>query len=402
MSRKKTLLFVSPRFLFPIDSGGKIRTTQMLRGLKGGAFDVTLVAPATDAQRRAHSAEIESVCDRFSSWTAPQPGTWSKGIRRAAAAFSSLPIPVATDRSGPGRRLVEHELARGPDVVVFDFAHAAVLAPRALAVPTVLFTHNIEAEIFKRHAEVNNGPRAWLWRSQFRKMREFERAALARFDAVIAVSVRDAEFFTDEYGSRHVRTIATGVDLDYFAHAPPGESTSVAFTGSMDWLANRDGIEFLLESVWPALLKRRPAAAMRVVGRDPPQALIRKARQAGFDWQFTGYVDDVRPYVRAASAYVVPLRVGGGTRLKIYEAMAMGCPVVSTAIGVEGLPLVPGEHYLLADDATALASALDQLLGDPALRARLSLAARRFVEENGSYRAIARQFEQICETVLRS
>jgi glycosyltransferase involved in cell wall biosynthesis len=402
MSRKKTLLFVSPRFLFPIDSGGKIRTTQMLRGLKGGAFDVTLVAPATDAQRGAYATEIESICDRFSSWIAPERGSWSKGIQRAAAGFSSLPIPVATDRSGPGRRLIEQELARGPDVVVFDFAHAAVLAPRMLSVPSVLFTHNIEAEIFRRHAEVNSGPRAWLWRSQFRKMHDFERAALARFDAVIAVSVRDAEFFSNEYGSTNVRTIATGVDLDYFAHAAPGESTSVAFTGSMDWLANRDGIEFLLESVWPLLLRRRPMAGMRVVGRDPPQGLIRKARQAGFDWQFTGYVDDVRPYVHAASVYVVPLRVGGGTRLKIYEAMAMGCPVVSTTIGVEGLPLVPDEHYLLADDAAALANALDRLLGDAALRARLSVAARRFVEENCSYRAIARQFEQICETVLRS
>jgi glycosyltransferase involved in cell wall biosynthesis len=402
MNRKKTLLFVSPRFLFPIDSGGKIRTTQTLRGLKGGAFEVTLVAPATDAQRSTHAADIESVCDRFSSWTAPQSGGWSKGLRRACAAFSSLPIPVATDRSAAGRQLVEQELSRGPDVVVFDFAHAAVLAPRKLAVPSVLFTHNIEAEIFKRHAEINSGPLAWLWRSQFRKMRGFERAALARFDAAIAVSSRDAEFFAAEYGSERVHTIGTGVDLDYFAHTPPGESTCVAFTGSMDWLANRDGIEFLLESVWPLLLRQRPAASMCVVGRDPPQALVRKARQAGFDWQFTGYVDDVRPYVRAASAYVVPLRVGGGTRLKIYEAMAMGCPVISTAIGVEGLPLVPEEHYLLADDAESLASALHRLLGDAALRARLSLAARRFVDENCSYRAIARQFEQICETVLRS
>jgi glycosyltransferase involved in cell wall biosynthesis len=138
---------------------------------------------------------------------------------------------------------------------------------------------------------------------------------------------------------------------------------------------------------------------MCVVGRDPPQGLVRKAQQAGFDWQFTGYVDDVRPYVRASSVYVVPLRVGGGTRLKVYEAMALGCPLVSTAIGVEGLPLIPGEHYLLADDATQIADALSRLLGDAPLRARLSAAARRFVEETCSYRAVARQFERICETV---
>src|SRR5262249_17978453 len=145
-----------------------------------------------------------------------------------------------------------------------------------------------------------------------------------------------------------------------------------------------------------------PGAKMCIVGRDPPQSLIRKARQAGVDWQFTGYVDDVRPYVRDASVYVVPLRVGGGTRLKIYEAMAMGCPVISTAIGVEGLPLVPDEHYLLADDAAALADTIGRLLGDVRLRVQLSLAARQFVEENCSFRAIARQFERICETVVRN
>jgi len=275
-----------------------------------------------------------------------------------------------------------------------------VLAPRALSVPSVLFTHNIEAEIFKRHAEVNRGPRALLWRSQFRKMRRFERDALAIFDAVIAVSARDAEFFARDYASTNVHTIGTGVDLDYFSHTPPADSTRVVFTGSMDWLANRDGIDFLLESVWPLLLQRRPTATMCVVGRDPPAGLVRKAREAGFDWRFTGYVDDVRPYVREASVYVVPLRVGGGTRLKIYEAMAMGCPVISTAIGVEGLPLVPGEHYLLADGPADLADAMNRLLGDAVLRRRLSAAARRFVEENCSYRAIARQFERICQMVV--
>jgi glycosyltransferase involved in cell wall biosynthesis len=398
MTRKR-LLFVSPRFLFPVDSGGKIRTTQMLRGLKGHAFDITLLCPASDEQRRIHAADIASVCDRLASWKAEHVPRL-KLLQRVAAAFSSLPIPVATDRSARGRRLVDEELALSPDVVVFDFAHSAVLAPNNLRVPSVLFTHNIEAEIFKRHAEVNKGPLALLWRNQLQKMLRFERDALARFDAVIAVSARDAEAFERDYGTRNVHTIGTGVDLDYFSYAPPADGGRVVFTGSMDWLANRDGIEFLLDSAWPLLLKQQPSASMCVVGRDPPQGLIRKAAQAGFDWAFTGFVDDVRPYVRDSSIYVVPLRVGGGTRLKVYEAMAMGCPVISTAIGVEGLPLIPGEHYLLANDEMQLANTMSRLLADGALRAKLSTAARRFVEDHCSFRAVARQFEQICQSVL--
>jgi glycosyltransferase involved in cell wall biosynthesis len=110
----------------------------------------------------------------------------------------------------------------------------------------------------------------------------------------------------------------------------------------------------------------------------------------------TGYVDDVRPYVQEAGIYVIPLRVGGGTRLKVYEAMAMGCPVVSTSIGIEGLPLVPGEHYLRADGEEELAAAVVALMKDAALRAKLAQAARRFVEERCSFRAVARDFERIC------
>jgi glycosyltransferase involved in cell wall biosynthesis len=393
------MLFVSPRFLFPVDSGGKIRTTQMLRGLKGGAFDVTLLCPASEVERRTYAAEIDSVCDRLASWSGAR-GAWLKKLDRMMALFSSLPIPVATDRSARGLELVRSELARGYDVVVFDFAHAAVLAPQPLRTPSVLFTHNVEAEIFKRHAAVNKGPLALLWRQQLGKMLRFERDALGMFDAAIAVSARDAEVFARDYGTRNVHTIGTGVDLDYFSYFAPPDSARVVFTGSMDWLANRDGIEFLLDDVWSSLLARNPKASMCVVGRDPPAGLVRKARQAGVDWQFTGYVDDVRTYVREASIYVVPLRVGGGTRLKVYEAMALGCPVISTTIGVEGLPLVPGEHYLLADDALGLADAMARLLADAELRARLSAAARRFVEDNCSYRAVARQFEQICQTVL--
>lgn len=153
MNRRK-MLFVSPRFLFPVDSGGKIRTTQMLRGLKGGAFDVTLLCPASEVERRTYAAEIDSVCDRLASWSGAR-GAWLKKLDRMMALFSSLPIPVATDRSARGLELVRSELARGYDVVVFDFAHAAVLAPQPLRTPSVLFTHNVEAEIFKRHAAVN-------------------------------------------------------------------------------------------------------------------------------------------------------------------------------------------------------------------------------------------------------
>ena len=391
---RQRLLFVSPRFLFPVDSGGKIRTTQILRGLKHGEYEVTLVSPASPDQQHAYRESIEGVCDRFVAWSGCSAAMATAA--RLAAIASALPIPVATDRSRAGSRAVRRELESVPNVVVFDFPHSAVLAPADVPVPSVMFTHNIEAEIFARHARVSALPLRLLWQSQLRKMRVFEQAVLQRFDTVVAVSERDADVFRREYLVENVRTIGTGVDLEFFSYAGPGSSDHVVFTGSMDWLANRDGIDFLLERVWPNIAREVASARMTVVGRDPPPWLARKAERWGSSWQLTGYVDDVRSYVHAAGVYVIPLRVGGGTRLKVYEAMALGCPVVSTSIGIEGLPLVPGEHYLRADGEEEFAAAVVELMKNTELRGRLATAARRFVEERCSFRAVAREFERIC------
>src|SRR6185369_16883583 len=193
-------------------------------------------------------------------------------------------------------------------LVVVDFPHAAVLAPAPFPCASVLFTHNVEAEIFRRHAETARDPlRRAVWRSQAAKMARYERALLGRFDAVVAVAERDREHFGRAYGANNVSVIPTGVDLDYFAYSPtpalePAEPASVVFTGSMDWMANIDGIEYFMEQVWPA---------------------VARAASRGLNWEFTGFVDDVRPYVRRSHAYVIPLRVGGGTRIKVYEAMAL-------------------------------------------------------------------------------
>jgi glycosyltransferase involved in cell wall biosynthesis len=395
-ARRRRLLFVSPRFLFPADSGGKIRTVQILRGMKGGAYEIVLVSPVPRDGRTRFAAEIAAVCDRFVAWPEPHRGPAFQ-LTRLRHLASRLPVPVATDRSRPGRRIVAAELARRPDVVVFDFPHAAVLAPADLAIPSVLFTHNVESEIFRRHAGVAANPvKKAVWREQLRKMERFERATLGRFDTVVAVSERDAAHFRASFGIASAEVIPTGVDVDFFGYAPPGDSDCIAFTGSMDWLPNIDGIDFFLEQVWDLVIREVPRARVKVIGRSPPGFLVEKARARGLAWELTGFVDDVRPHVRGCSAYVIPLRVGGGTRLKAFEAMAMGCPVASTAIGVEGLPLEPGRHYLRGDSPAELAAALVRLLREPDLRQRLAREARRHVEESFSFRRAAGAFEEIC------
>ena len=397
--QRPRLAFVSPSFLFPNDTGGRIRTTNVLRGLKGGAFEVTLIGPASAQQQVEWSRQLQEVCDAFISWKQrPHRPRW----RRALDLLDSLPVNVAADRTASGLRAVRRTLAQERfDIVVFDFVHAAVLRPEGLDGATLCFTHNVEAEIFARHAaQARNRVMRRVWTSQHAKMQRFEREALCRFTSVVAVSERDAAQLRSQCGLPSVATIPTGVDLDFFGYAP-GPSVdnrhppTVVFTGSMDWDANVDGVRHFLAEAWPLIQGERPDAKFVIVGRKPPAGLVDQAK-ALRGVRCTGFVDDVRLYVQAAHAFVIPLRVGGGTRIKAFEAMAMGCPMVSTAIGIEGLAVTPGEHFLLRDDAAGQARAVLDLLKDAALREGLSRRARECVESRFGHRVAARVFERAC------
>jgi glycosyltransferase involved in cell wall biosynthesis len=168
------------------------------------------------------------------------------------------------------------------------------------------------------------------------------------------------------------------------------------FAGAMDSRSNIDGIEFLLRQVWPRVQAVRPKAEMLIAGRNPPPALVAEAKASGMNWRFTGSVADIRPHLHAGDISLIPLRVGSGTRLKAFEAMASGLPVVSTLLGVEGLGLTPGEHFLAADSDAEFADAIIALLGDAPRRAAMAEGGRALLEARYSWATIARQFEAIC------
>jgi polysaccharide biosynthesis protein PslH len=389
------LLFVSPRFLFPLDEGGKIRTTGVLRAMKGGAFDITVASPAPpDAAR--YRAEMNSVADRFVSWPEHKAGT----VARAAAVFSTLPVSVAVDRSASGRRVVEAEIAAA-DVLVADFPHSAVLLPDMWPAASIMFTHNVEAEILQRHANVAEGWRRLVWAREAKKMRRFEGDTLRRFASVIAVSARDAVALAALYDLAHVPRIDTGVDLEFYHYQLPREAAdTVVFSGAMDSRSNIDGIEFLLREVWPMVAEQNRDARMLVVGRNPPATLVAEAKREGFRWEFTGTVEDIRPSLERADVGVIPLRVGSGTRLKAFEAMACGLPVVSTTLGVEGLGLEPETQYLVADSAEEFARSIVRLLRDAPARRRLAEGGRALLDARYGWERIGRQFETICTDAL--
>lgn len=395
--QKPRLLLVSPRFLLPADSGGKIRTGQILKRLRGGHFHVTLASPAPSPFNDVFQRDLATLCDQFVSWP-ERPRHLLSRLRRWASLFSRLPVSVAEDVDRRGAALVRSALAEC-DLVVFDFPHSAVLAPETLSVPSLLFTHNVEGQIFERHVDKARAwPMRWLWVNQARKMNRYEARTVQAFDQVVAVSTNDAEQLQKRYGLKSVAIIPSGVDLTYFSYAQPVSNQNVVFTGAMDWFANIEAMTHFLEAIWPLVLQRFPDAQMTVVGRRPPQRMRNRFENDGC--RFTGFVDDIRPYIRAAAVYVIPIRVGSGTRIKAFEAMALGCPVVATSIGVEGLDVTADEHYLNADGDQAFANAIGALLSDGERARRLSEAARQHLEASYSNDRVAQVFEDICVSTL--
>jgi glycosyltransferase involved in cell wall biosynthesis len=294
-----------------------------------------------------------------------------------------------------------HVAARDVDVCVADFLVAIPNVPLRSPLPLIFFEHNVEHMIWKRLSRIETRPwRRMLLELEWRKVRRIEAEACHRASLTLAVSEEDRQLLLATAPGARVAAIPTGVDTSYFAPNGSQENpTSLVFTGSMDWFPNEDAILHAIDNILPLIRSEVPAVSLTVAGRNPTSRLRgAAARAAGV--RITGTVEDVRPYIAEAALYVVPLRVGGGTRLKILEALAMGKAVVSTTIGAEGLPLVPGAHFVRADDPRDFARAILDLLRDPGRRKMLGSAGRQLVEQRHSWPQVIREFETRCEELV--
>jgi polysaccharide biosynthesis protein PslH len=395
------ILFVQNRMLFPTNTGGRIRTHNILKHLAQW-HDVTYLCNRLPGEEQYH-AELENCGLRPESvpWNPPKPGGFGFYRDIATNLLSSEPFPI-TKHYNPllHRRARELVKKNSFDLIICDFLQAANHVIDIDTCPKILFQHNVETQILERHAESRTGIAARYLKLQWRRLKRFEAEAGARFDAVIAVSENDKRKFEHDYGWRHVFAIDTAVDLDFFrASDSPASADTVLFVGSMDWIPNQDGVRYFLKEIWPHIRRARGRATFQVVGRTPPPDLAHKSGADGVE--VTGTVPDVRPYYDGASVVVVPLLVGGGTRLKIFEAMAMQKAIVSTTIGAEGLPLVHGEHILLADTPADFAGAVIGLLHSAEERARLVDSSHQLVVERFGTETIARQFDEVCCRVAR-
>jgi glycosyltransferase involved in cell wall biosynthesis len=267
-------------------------------------------------------------------------------------------------------------------------------------VPVVLFEHNVEYLIWQRLASLESRPvRKTLFELEWRKLRLREGEACAQADLTIAVSDEDKKRLAQLAPNARFATIPTGVDTSYFK--PNGRReipARLVFTGSMDWHPNEDAVIYFSEAILPRIRTYVPEISLTVVGRNPSARLREVADRAGI--MVTGTVDDVRPYIDEAALYVVPLRAGSGTRLKIFEALAMGKAVVSTTVGAEGLSVTPGRDVVLADEPDDFAASVISLLHEPAERRMLGEAGRTLVETHYSWAQVTSDFETCCKSVV--
>ena len=393
------ILWLKSDLLLPLDKGGKLRTWNLLRHL-AQRHEITYVAFARPDEPASNVDGMREVSRSTHLIARSEPQKRSLRFYAAAARHLADPLPYAVGRyrSRQFMSCVRSLLRdRAFDLVVSDFILPAVNLPDRLPCPSVVFTHNVESEIWRRHAETKTGilTRA-LYNTQFRRMLRFERRALGRFDGVLAVSDTDRATLSRLYPEAiraPIHVVPTGVDTRFFTPAVgPVTSRRLVFTGSMDWLPNEDAMLFFCRDILPRIRAEEPEVTLSIVGRAPTPAVARLAQEPGIT--VTGRVDDVRPHISDSAVYVVPLRIGGGTRLKIFEAMAMGKAVVSTAIGAEGLPVRDGEHLLLADEPVAFASAVVRVLRDADSRRRLESAARALVVEQYDWSAVAHDLDR--------
>lgn len=318
-------------------------------------------------------------------------------LRLAGNLLSPLPYSVATHNSRALRHALA-EIARTQRVDVWHCEwtpYAETLCDIA-ADRRVVMAHNVESVIWQRYHETASNPlRRWYIARQWRKFQRFERRVLGTVECTVAVSDIDARRLHEDFGVARVSVVENGVDTAYFQpQARRRHPDRMLFLGSLDWRPNLDGVKLLLERVFPAVREAEPSASLCVVGRNPPEVLRRQvAALPGVELHAN--VADVRPYLADCGMLVVPLRIGGGSRLKILEALASGTPVVSTRVGAEGLRLEEGQDLTVVEDIDDLSSALIKAIRHPGVLQTQSERGRETVLEHYNWDRLAEQLERV-------
>ena len=376
------ILFLSPRQSLPARSGAKLREYHFLRAL-GRSAELTYLYFG-DPGTQPLTVDDLPFCREVVR--VPRPPAYGPA-KIAAGLLGRWPLPILNYSSREMRAAVAAAMRkRDFDIIHLDSIHMiryALAAIERKSSPRVIYNwHNIESEAMRRYsATIPSQARRWYAGQTATKLERLESGILHSAFGHIVCSEREREHLRSIAPGARITVVENGVDTGYFAGAGEGPVASrrIVFVGAMDYFPNSEAAIFFANRIWPHVRNRLNGAELTIVGANPGAAVLALGELPGV--KVTGMVPDVRPFYRDALAAVVPLRTGGGTRLKILEAMAAGVPVLSTPLGAEGLEVVDGENILLVDagDAEGWADRLVSLGDSPARRAQLIAAGLRLV-----------------------
>lgn len=393
------ILLLTQILPYPPDAGPKVKTFHLLQYL-AQHHEVTLVSLVRSEAEAARAAELRGLCAEVHT-VMLRRSRQRDLYHLAASALSGDSFLMRRDDS-PELRALLAELSRRQrfDIVHADQLNMAQFAVDLPAGARVIDQHNAVWTIVQRIAEHSPYAKRVGLELEARRLRRYEARICARFDGMLAVSEPDLAFLrlaAAEVGVTLPPTTVVPIAVDARGVPPVArveQPVDVLSMATMFWPPNVDGVLWFAREVYPLVRRAFPAARFDCVGARPP-AVVRRLGEEDPSINVTGYVDDPRPYLEAAAALIVPVRAGGGMRVKILEALARGLPIVSTTIGYEGIDLVPGEHLLVGDTPAAFAEAVLALLRDPALGRRLAGAGRRVAEEVYDWRVVNPRVESL-------
>lgn len=392
------ILFVTSNIPFPPTDGWKIRVYAFLRLLsRRHQVSVASFIRTTESNRTVESLRAQGIDVRV----IPRRPRYDP-IKLLKGLIGPMPFPIINYRDERMRALLTEMLSgESFDVVQAESLHMAQYC-LGLSLPTILDLHNIESLLMQRYAQQASHPLKRFYAARtWRKLAAYERTVCPRFTHCLTCSEEERRLLRAWFGVESVHVVPNGVDVVAYRSyelagstgRAPSSGSRLVFIGRMDYHANIDGVRWFCRDVFPRIRAQRPDVVFQVVGGHPARAITRMAQPGVIE--VTGFVEDVRPYLAGASVVVVPLRIGGGTRLKILEALAMGRAIVSTRLGAEGIAAVPGRDLVVADRSDEFADQVLALLKDEELRLRLGASAQRLAASCYDWRGIVHFLEGV-------
>lgn len=395
------LLFISPHIPYPPDKGDRIRFSQELQALIERGHEVHLLAFTGDMDDLNYQVDLARMCATVG--IVPLRRVWA--VTRALINLAFMrPLSRGYFASRRMRRLVKRAVSNNDfDAVFVCSSPMAQYVPQELLSRAVMDMADVDSEKWRDRAGGANPLMSRIYSLEWRRLREYEYRTIARFANTVVTTGREAALLDrlDEFTRRaRLRTIANGVDLDFFQpsfQSPDTISPRLVFVGAMDYFANVEGARYFAEEVFPLIRSRESRAKFSIIGANPTDQVKKLARYPGVI--VTGEAADARSYLREATLCVVPLRHARGARREILEAMAAGKAVIASPEAVAGLRVVNGAHLMIADSPRKFADAALEVIRDASLRESLETQARQFIEAEHDWKSLLQRMVDLVETV---